>query len=255
MILKADKVLERLKSGDENHLVIQPIDIVALEKSGSSSVDLRLGTRFLSTKHGRSTILDIEHENKDINKQKRIMEAHYVPFGNKFILHPRDFVLGVTLEWIKLPHDLSGYVQGRSSWGRRGLVIATAVGVHCGFSGCLTLELTNLGEIPIAIYPGMTICQLFLHHVETSIKNTDQTIFFGKSKPILGRISLDETAKLLSGLRIKIEKGKIRHCAAAIHAILSARHPACSNASPQASSVAPVVTTSSTNKILFSSMV
>jgi dCTP deaminase len=199
MILKSDRVLERLNISSESSLVIEPLDKEQLKKSSSSAVDLRLGTRFLSTKHGRSTILDIEGTNKDINKQQRLMDSHYIPFGNKFILHPRDFVLGVTLEWIKLPFDLSGYVQGRSSWGRRGLVIATAVGVHSGFSGCLTLELTNLGEVPIAIYPGMTICQLFLHQVDTSNKESDSTVFFGKSKPVLGRISLDEIAKKLAG--------------------------------------------------------
>ena len=200
MILKSDKILERLKFNNENKLVIEPLDREKLENSNSSSVDLRLGTRFLSTKHSRSTILDVDKE-RDINMQKRLMESHYVPFGRKFILHPRDFVLGVTMEWIKLPYDLSGYVQGRSSWGRRGLVIATAVGVHTGFSGCLTLELTNLGEVPIAIYPGMTICQLFLHDVNTSIKRSDSTGFFGKSKPVLGRIVLDKTAKLLAGIK------------------------------------------------------
>ena len=199
MILKSDIVYERLQAKDETKLVIQPIDIDELKNSGSSSVDMRLGTRFLSTKHSRCTILDIEAEDKDINKEKRLMESHYVPFGKSFILHPRDFVLGVTLEWIKLPYDLSGYVQGRSSWGRRGLVIATAVGVHSGFSGCLTLEITNLGEVPIAIYPGMTICQLFLHKVQTSEQTSDSTTFFGKSKPVLGRILLDDTARKLAG--------------------------------------------------------
>lgn len=192
MLLKSDKVLERIESKGEDQLVIEPLNREALEDSNSSSVDLRLGTRFLSTKHSRCTILDIEDEKKDINKQKRLMESHYIQFGSKFILHPRDFVLGITLEWIRLPHNLAGYVQGRSSWGRRGLVIATAVGVHSGFSGCLTLELTNLGEVPIAIYPGMTICQLFLHEVKTSTKASDSTPFFGKARPVLGRISLDE---------------------------------------------------------------
>lgn len=202
MILKSDKIIKRLKQSGKFRLVIEPLNRGKLEKSSSTSIDLRLGTRFLSTKHSRSTVLDIEgKDNKDINKQKRLMESHYIPFGKKYILHPRDFVLGITLEWIKLPPDLSGYVQGRSSWGRRGLVIATAVGVHSGFSGCLTLELTNLGEVPIAIYPGMTICQFFLHEVRTSIKTSDSSLFFGRSKPILGSISLDDTARQLAGLK------------------------------------------------------
>jgi dCTP deaminase len=198
MILKSDKILERLNAEDNKKLVIEPINKDSLRKNNSCSVDLRLGTRFLSTKLSRCTILDIEKANADINKQQRLMDSHYVPFGNKFILHPRNFVLGATLEWIKLPYDLSALVEGRSSWGRRGLVIATAVGVHSGFSGCLTLELSNLGEVPIAIYPGMTICQLFLHELNTIEAESDKSIFFGRSRPMLGRISLDDTAKLLS---------------------------------------------------------
>ena len=82
--------------------------------------------------------------------------------------------------------------------------IATAVGVHSGFSGCLTLEITNLGEVPIAIYPGMTICQLFLHKVQTSEQTSDSTTFFGKSKPVLGRILLDDTARKLAGFNKSI---------------------------------------------------
>lgn len=198
MILKLDKVKERLET-KKGRLVIEPLDKKNLENNASSSVDLRLGTRFLSSKHSRNTVLDIEDVSQIINKSNNLMESHYVPFGKPFILHPRDFVLGVTLEWIRLPFDLAGYVQGKSSWGRRGLVIATAVGIHSGFTGCLTLELTNLGEIPIAIYPGMKICQLFLHTVDTGTTESDKTNFSGKSRPVLGTISLDATDKLLAG--------------------------------------------------------
>lgn len=200
MILKSDKIIERLNSDDaDKKLVIRPIEQDYISNSHSTSVDLRLGTRFLSTKRSHVTDLNIENEkDKTINKEKKLMRSHYVPFGKPYILHPRDFVLGVTLEWIKLPHDLSGYVQGRSSWGRRGLVIATAVGVHSGFSGCLTLELTNLGEVPIKIYPGMTICQLFVHAVTTSETSSDSSFFFGKRKPVLGTIKLDDIATKLS---------------------------------------------------------
>lgn len=209
MILKCDEITDRLKRTDKSKLVIVPLVLEELEESGSTAVDLRLGTRFLSAKHSRNTVLTVEPEGKkETNKEQRLMESHYIQFGKEFILHPRDFVLGVTLEWIKLPSDLSGYVQGRSSWGRRGLVIATAVGVHSGFSGCLTLEITNLGEVPIAIYPGMSICQLFIHEVKTSTDSTDSSLFFGKSKPILGTISLDDTAKRLAGFNIKDDESE-----------------------------------------------
>lgn len=85
--------------------------------------------------------------------------------GDYFVLHPRQFVLGETLEWIHLPADLAAFVTSRSSWGRDGLIIATATGVHPGYSGILTLELTNLGEIPLRLYPGLSVAQLFIFEV------------------------------------------------------------------------------------------
>src|SRR5436309_13869423 len=110
--------------------------------------------------------------------------TQYVPFGSKYVLHPGGFVLGATLEWIRLPKNLGAYVIGKSSWGRRGLIIATATGVHPGFTGCLTLELTNVGEIPIKIQPGMTICQLFIHRVEEhGTGKVDQSQFVARRKP------------------------------------------------------------------------
>ena len=106
--------------------------------------------------------------------------------------------MGVTLEWIRLPNNLAGYVTARSSWGRRGLIIATATGVHPGFTGCLTLELSNVGEIPIAILPGMTVCQLFLHRVDTQSDTVDHSRLIGKRRPSLGKIELDEVARKLA---------------------------------------------------------
>src|SRR5262245_18868742 len=105
----------------------------------------------------------MSHLDIDQEQGAQLNKTHYVRFGDKYILHPGSFVFGVTLEWLRLPGDLAAYVIGRSSWGRRGLIIATATGVHPGFKGCLTLALTNVGEIPIAIKPGMETCQLFLH--------------------------------------------------------------------------------------------
>jgi len=121
----------------------------------------------------------------------------YVPFGESFVLHPKSFVLGSTLEWIRLPANRGGYVTARSSWGRYGLIIATATGIHPGFSGCLTLELANVGEIPIVIKPGTTIAQLFIHTVEDTEKEIDKSSFIGYRRPILGFIHLDEIARRL----------------------------------------------------------
>ena len=116
---------------------------------------------------------------------------HFVPFGKNFVLHPGRFVLGVTLEWLTLPRTLSGYVSGKSSLGRHGLVIETAAGLHPGFSGCLTLELANVGEVPVAISPGMEICQIFLHQVEHHDCG-DVGTFSGQRKPAISLPKRDE---------------------------------------------------------------
>ena len=90
----------------------------------------------------------------------------YVPLGGSLIIHPHQFILAATLEYIRLPPDLMSYVIGRSTWGRLGLIVATAVGIQPGFAGTLTLELRNLGETPLTLYPGQAIGQLFFHNVQ-----------------------------------------------------------------------------------------
>jgi len=81
------------------------------------------------------------------------------------------------------------------------LIIATATGVHPGFTGCLTLELFNSGEVPIALYPGMAISQFFMHTVATDSDKIDRSALAGRRRPFLGTIELDEIAvKLASQL-------------------------------------------------------
>ncbi len=208
-----------------------------LEETGSSSVDLRLGTWFLTLRAAQVPCLKVDgdeesecdeaaqailkqlkaawelDEDKVANAQEpvrkalmrrrtaaseaQLAETHYIPFGGSYILHPGQFVLGVTLEWLRLPRKLAGSVIGKSSWGRRGLIIATATGVHPGFTGCLTLEITNVGEIPIQISPGMSICQLSLYEVLGDLR-TDRSMFAGRRKPALGTIGRDEMANRLA---------------------------------------------------------
>ena len=195
MILKADRIADLLQKGEDDvqdPLVIAPQPAIKdLVESGSASVDLRLGTWFVALRQARVTHWQIDNP----PSEAQLAKSHYVPFGSEYILHPKAFVLGTTLEWIRLPKNLAAYVVGKSSWGRHGLIIATATGVHPGFTGCLTLELTNVGEIPVAIRPGMTICQLFFHSVEDSgTDHIDQSRFVCMRKPSLGTIRQDEMA-------------------------------------------------------------
>jgi dCTP deaminase len=81
------------------------------------------------------------------------------------MLHPHQLILGVTFEYVSLPSNVFATIMSRSSWGRLGLVVATAAAVQPGFKGCLTLELVNVSESPIALYPGLPIGQLVFFDV------------------------------------------------------------------------------------------
>jgi dCTP deaminase len=164
-------LLDRTGENPAERLVISPLlDLEKQLKPGTASVDVRLGQRFhvpLRAKLSQLDLLSKAHQ-ADLLKYK---DDTFVPIGDYFVLHPGQFVLGETLEWIHLPRDLVAYVIGKSTWGRDGLIIATAIGVHPNFSGILTLEISNVGEIPIYLYPGLAIAQLFLASVELTAKS------------------------------------------------------------------------------------
>jgi dCTP deaminase len=199
VILKADRLSDLLGEGRDgaaaDPLVIVPTpDLETLRKQGTASVDLRLGTWFLQARQARTAFLKLG----DQSETREPVTTSYVPFGGSFILHPQSFVLAMTLEWISLPADLAAYVIGKSSWGRYGLIIATATGVHPGYKGCLTLELTNVGEIPIEIKPGVSICQLFIHRLESAAAEVSISDFGGLRRPTLRPIRPDPFAEKLA---------------------------------------------------------
>ena len=205
MILKASQVAQELASppNEKDPLIITPQpNLEDLKKSGAASIDIRMGCWFLACRPSRAGLFDVYEKQTDAPNEAKLTKSYYVPFGEGFVLHPRNFVLGITMEWIRLPADRAAYVIGRSSWGRHGLIIATATGVHPGFTGCLTLELSNVGEIPIRIKPGTAICQIFIHEVSRGDPEfVDRSPFIGRRKPTLGTIELDETAKKLAKAR------------------------------------------------------
>ena len=124
------------------------------EQIGSASIDLRLGTEFMEVQRTKQGVLDpfSAHDEHRVN----------VAFGNQLIIHPGQFLLGSTLEYLRVPRHLAGQVLNRSSWARNGLLVATAVSVHPGFTGALTLELVNGGTVPLKLITGTRICQLVL---------------------------------------------------------------------------------------------
>ena len=115
MIPKAEEIAKLIeKSGAKDSLVIVPRpDLTELRESGSASVDLRLGTWFVTPRQARMSHLDIIGGE---TTQAQFTKTSYVPFGSEYYLHPRSFVLGVTLEWVRLPKGFAGYLVGKSSW-------------------------------------------------------------------------------------------------------------------------------------------
>lgn len=123
---------------------------------GSCSIDLRLGNVFRVFESGVHGVID-PRKNSAAEFTKEIT----VKEGKAFIMQPGDFVLGTTVERIEVPDDLTGRLEGRSSIGRLGIVIhSTAANIECGFKGHITLELANMGKLPVALYPDMRICSI-----------------------------------------------------------------------------------------------
>ena len=119
-----------------------------------ASVDLRLGNTFRVFHNHRAAAIDLDDPPKDLTEQVSIQD------GEPFVIHPGEFVLGRTLEWVELPDDIVARIEGKSSLGRLGLIVhATAGFVDPGFSGHVTLELANVATLPIKLYPGMKIGQ------------------------------------------------------------------------------------------------
>lgn len=162
-ILGRDDIERALADEDlDRRLVITPLLDPA--QLGRGAVDLRLGTEFLLLRRTRKAGLNPGRDSQQTVEE--MQERVVVPLGEELWLHPRHFVLAVTLEFLGLPDDMGAYLVGRSSWGRLGLVVATAVYVHPGFRGCLTLELVNEGDSPICLTPGSRVAQLAVHRLE-----------------------------------------------------------------------------------------
>jgi dCTP deaminase len=137
---------------DSGRIEIDPFDPEMVQPS---SVDVRVDKSFRVFHNNRYPFIDVRQPMEDLT------ELVVIENGRPFILHPGEFVLGQTLERVTLPDDLVARLEGKSSLGRLGLLIHSTAGfVDSGFSGNLTLELSNVANLPITIYHGMPIGQL-----------------------------------------------------------------------------------------------
>ncbi len=148
-VLSDRTILELVETG---RIRIDPWDPELLQPA---SVDLRLGDSFRVFHNHRASAIDLREP--PVNLTEEVLVAA----GESFVIHPGEFCLGRTLEWIELPADVVARIEGKSSLGRLGLIVhATAGFCDPGWRGTLTLELNNLTRVPIKLYPGLPIAQL-----------------------------------------------------------------------------------------------
>jgi len=167
VVLGTKLILDELRRGkSEAGLVITPLK---LDQIGNASVDLHLGNEFIVFKRASVTDFDINSE-EDFKNVHRYQEKVRIGKLVKFVLHPHQLVLGATREYFALPGNITASIVGRSTWGRLGLIIATATLISPGFKGCVTLELVNEGEVPLVLYPGLCVAQLILYRTEGARK-------------------------------------------------------------------------------------
>jgi dCTP deaminase len=165
-------------------VVITPL--IDAEQIGATSVDLRLGPEFAILRRTHYGHLDFARDQDTIRKEvQRYTQRIQMKALEPFVIHPGEFALGATLEFISLPNDLTGYLEGRSTWGRLGLQVhSTASFVDPGFKGNLVFELQNVGKVPIELYAGLRIAQISFNRSSGSI----QTYGVGRTQHYKGQL-------------------------------------------------------------------
>ena len=163
-VLGRSAISDRMKRSDYlTRLLVTPL--LSEDQIGQASIDIRLGSSLLIPKKSYVEKQDVTDKSRIREIEKRLYERVRLKYKSKFMLHPNQLILGVSFEYLSLPRDVSCTIMSRSSWGRLGLVVATAAMVQPGYKGCITLELVNLSESPIALYPGLSVGQLVFHEV------------------------------------------------------------------------------------------
>ena len=189
MAILSDKTIKEYMDGGK--LVIDPI--LDEKQIQPSSIDMRLGKEFKVFKVIRKAYIDP----KDEEDLSLYMESTTVKDGEAFIIHPNEFALATTLEYVKVPDDLVARVEGRSSMGRLGVTMHVTAGfIDPGFEGNITLEISNIGAMPVALYPGQRVCQIVFETMTTPSElpygHPDRNSkYMGQTSPESSRIKLD----------------------------------------------------------------
>jgi dCTP deaminase len=171
-ILNDVEVLHAILKDD---IVVTPL--VRPDQVGGT-IDLRLGTEFVVKRMDRLTHFDPVRFNKEHRKDAEAAMQYYetikrVEPNSYFVLHPGQFALGCTLEYIRLSKQIGGQLEGRSSWAREGLNVHSTAGlIHPGHEGVIVFELQNAGTHPLPLYPGIRVAQLWLYELSDTAKHS-----------------------------------------------------------------------------------
>ncbi len=163
MVLSDVDIRKHMESGD-----IKVTPPLPDEQMGSCSVDFRLGNEFSVFEHSRHALIDLREK----TAIQDLMRTITVAPGEPFILQPGEFALAITEERLELSAQILGRLEGRSSLGRIGIIVHGTAGLFDpGWRGRATLELSNLGRMPVALYPGMRICSFTFEQLTTPSSN------------------------------------------------------------------------------------
>ena len=168
MLLSDRDIAAEIKSG---RVKVEPFDAKMIQPS---SVDVRLDRFFRVFENHKYEVIDPSIEQPDLTREVAVAPSDH------FILHPGEFVLASTYEVIALPDDIAGRLEGKSSLGRLGLLTHSTAGfIDPGFSGHITLELSNVANLPVKLYPGMKIGQLCLIKLSSSAEHPYGSALYG----------------------------------------------------------------------------
>ncbi|MAG16258.1 dCTP deaminase [Candidatus Woesearchaeota archaeon] len=159
MILSDKSIKEEIEKGN---IVIEPYNVECVQPS---SIDVHLSGKFLVFNKAQHAVIDVKEQQDNLMQSVEVKD-------DSFILHPGEFVLGSTMENVKMPNHIAGRIEGKSSLGRLGLLIHSTAGyIDPGFKGNLTLELSNVSPLPIKLFPNMKIGQISFMHMSSEVEN------------------------------------------------------------------------------------
>ncbi|MGH7930110.1 MAG: dCTP deaminase, partial [Candidatus Binatia bacterium] len=195
--LSGSDLLARLSvsARPNQHLIATPVLPRGIREAG---LDVRLSSSFIVFKHSATEVFDAISGDQDPREmQERVTKQ----WGERFILHPGELVLAATLEYLVLPSDLVGEVASRSSYGRLGLISVTASKIQPRSTGCITLELVNTSQTPIALTVGERIAQITFHRLANPVQMLVKPTYQWPTGPEFSLVRGDWDGPIIRGVQ------------------------------------------------------